>query len=85
MAVLLIFRFLISYVRPEQTHSQKKQVAQFVHKIDYIQEFAGTPRVVILFRIIRSIAAPRSYTYLHDVFQAKNLRKDFMQVVDSFK
>ncbi len=84
-AVLLtIFLFLIRYVRPDRTRSQKQQVRKFVDKFALLQELSGTPKFIILFRTVRSIAAPRSDSYLRDLASTKDLKTDFMEIARSF-
>ena len=85
VALLIVFRLLINYVRPALNASQKKEIKRFVAKLQFVAEFTSTPKFIILFRTIRSIAAPRSNTYLQEVFEAKNLRKDFQEIVSTFK
>ena len=84
-AVLLtVFFLLIRYVRPDRTSSQKRQVQQFVDKLALLQELSGTPKFIILFRTVRSIAAPRSDSYLKDLVSTKDLKTDFMEIARSF-
>lgn len=84
MVVLVVFRLLVSHVRPAQTVEQKHQVSEFIKKIEAVQAFTGTPRFIILFRTVRSIAAPSSESYLQSVFETKNLKKDFSAIVKNF-
>ena len=86
VAVLLtVFFLLIRYVRPQLSQSQKKQVQQFVDKLQLLQEISGTPKFIILFRTVRSIAAPRSDSYLSDLFNTKDLARNFSSIAKSFK
>ncbi len=82
--LLIVFFLLIRYVRPNRTASQKQQVRQFVDKLALLQELSGTPKFIILFRTVRSIAAPRSDSYLKDLVSTKNLKTDFMEIARSF-
>ncbi len=85
VAVLLtVFFLLIRYVRPQLSQSQKKQVQQFVDKLQLLQEISGTPKFIILFRTVRSIAAPRSDSYLSDLFNTKDLARNFSSIAKSF-
>ncbi len=85
MVMLIIFRLLITYVRPTQTTAQREQVGKFVEKLQFASEITSTPKIIILFRTIRSIAAPRSDNYLQSIFETKDLRKDFQSISRSFK
>lgn len=82
--LLIVFFLLIRYVRPPQTSTQKELITKFVDKLQFVSDFAGTPKFIILFRTIRSIAAPKSDTYLQDIFETKDLKKDFQTIVRSF-
>ena len=83
--LLIVFRLLINYVKPRTRPAQKKLIKVFITKLQFVSEFTSTPKFIILFRAIRSIAAPRSDTYLQDIFEAKNLKKDFLEIVRSFQ
>lgn len=83
-ALLVIFFLLIRYVRPQLSTNQSAQVGDFVNKLQRIQELSGTPKFIILFRTIRSIAAPRSEPYLKELFETKDLRRDFMAITKTF-
>jgi hypothetical protein len=84
-ALLIVFRLLINYVRPTQTSAQKKSVKSFVGQLQFVSEFTSTPKFLILFRVIRSIAAPKSDSYLQDIFETKNLKRDFQSITKTFK
>ena len=83
MALAVSF-MLIRHVRPVLSADQKTNVQQFVDKLQLIQELAGTPKFVILLRTVRSIAAPRSESYLYDLISAKDLTRDFKSIAASF-
>jgi hypothetical protein len=86
IALLVIFHLLIRYVQPaNQTLEQKTLIAAFVQKLQFASEITGTPKIIMLFRTIRSIAAPKSDRYLQDIFETKNLRKDFHTIISSFE
>ncbi len=82
--LLGIFRILLNYVNPVKTTEQKQATNAFVEKIQFVQEFTSTPKFIILFRIVRSVAAPSSEKYLEEIFESKNLKRDFLAVVKLF-
>ena len=84
VALLVIFFLLIRHVRPQLSDDQSKQVGNFVDKLQRVQELSGTPRFIILFRIIRSVAAPRSEPYLKELFETKDLHRDFVAITKTF-
>lgn len=85
LVVGFVFRMLISYVRPAQTTEQKSKVRNFVDKLQFVNEITGTPKLIILFRVIRSIAAPSSDSFLKDIVETKKLRADFQSITRDFK
>ena len=83
--VLIIFFLLVRYVRPEQSRAQHKKVKKFADKLQFVTEITSTPKVIILFRTVRSIAAPKSDRYLQEIFEAKDLKKDFAEIAGTFR
>ena len=76
---------LIRYVQPAQTKVQQRAVKRFVDKIQGVAEIAGTPKVIILFRVVRSIAAPKKDSYLSDLVANKELVNDFRELQRLFR
>lgn len=75
---------LIRYVRPAQTKAQKQAVGRFIGRVQGVAEVAGTPKFLILFRVIRSIASPSKDTYLSELVKNKELASDFRALQRSF-
>ena len=84
IGIAAVVFFLIRYVRPDQTKAQKRAVGQFVDKLQGVVDVAGTPKFIILFRVIRSIAAPSKDTYLADIAKNKQLGSDFRELQRMF-
>lgn len=82
--VLAVFRMVLRSITPAQDQAQKAAVKAFVEKLDFVKELTATPKVVILFRLIRSVAAPSSEKYLEDIFASRTLKDDFLKVVALF-
>lgn len=83
--VIAVIGLLINYVRPEQSKSTKKKVKNFVGKLKFASEIVGTPKFILLFRIVRSIAAPSSEKFLENVVSTKDLKKDFQSIARDFE
>lgn len=83
--LFIVFRLLIRHVRPAQTTEQRTLVQICVAKLRFVSEITHTPKYILLFRTIRSIAAPRTDTYLQTIFDTKQLKKDFLAVSRSFE
>ncbi|UTX51352.1 hypothetical protein KI440_00050 [Candidatus Saccharibacteria bacterium TM7i] len=82
--ILAVFRALLAYINPTQTQEQKTAVKDFVEKLQFVQELTQTPKFIILFRVIRSVAAPSSEKYLENIFESRKLKADFERVVGLF-
>ncbi len=82
--VLAVFRLVISYVRPKQTATQKQLIQAFIGRLQGVSEVTSTPKFMMLFRVIRSIAAPSSDTYLQQLLDNKDLHKDFIAIAKTF-
>lgn len=84
LALAIIVLLLIRHIRPPQTKAQKQAVAEFVDKLQGTADIVGTPKVIILFRVIRSIAAPSKDHYLSDLAARKDLVSDFKHLQRQF-
>lgn len=80
LAVATIIFMLIRYVRPTQTQVQKRAVGQFVDKLQGVTDVIGTPKFIILFRVIRSVAAPSKDKYLSNLVKNRELAGDFREL-----
>lgn len=83
--VAVVLLLLIRFVRPAQTKAQQQAVKQFVGKLQAVAETIGTPKIIILFHVVRSIAAPSKDTYLADLVAHKQLAHDFRELQRSFE
>lgn len=82
--LLFVFRAVLNSIAPKQNPEQKKAVKDFTEKLQFVKELTETPKVVILFRLIRSVAAPSKEKYLESIFETKKLKSDFTRVVGLF-
>lgn len=82
--ILAVFRILLAHITPKQTKEQKQAVKEFVGKLQFAQEVTQTPKVIILFRVIKSVAAPSSEKYLENIFATRTLKRDFERIVSLF-
>ena len=84
VGLLAVFRLTIRHVRPKENQTQQELVRAFVNRLETASELIGTPKFIILFRVIRSIAAPRSDSFLGDIVSTKHLKKEFQAISQSF-
>jgi hypothetical protein len=85
LVLLFVFKKTMNHVRPKQTNEQRQMVRTFVDKVQGAADFFGTPKFIILFRVIRSVAAPRSDSYLADIMSTKDLKSDFSAIMKTFR
>lgn len=86
LGVLVIVKLVIRNVRPYQTRAQKAQTKKLVDKLERLSETAQTPKFILLFRIVRDIAAPRDNGFIgHISHETKSLKNDFIELANSFK
>ena len=83
-AVAVVIFLLVRFVTPAQTKTQKRAVKQFTDKLQNIADIAGTPKILILFRVARSVAAPSKESYLADLISNKDLVKEFRDLQKLF-
>ncbi len=83
--LLGIVKLVIRYVTPPLSSLQKKAVKQFVDKLQGVAETVGTPKFILLFRIIQDIAAPRENGFIGTISSdTSSLRGDFKELKRMF-
>jgi hypothetical protein len=86
VGILVIVKLIIRSVRPTQSHLQKKQTKAFVDKLQRLSEVAQTPKFILLFQIVRDIAAPRENGFIASISNDTNsLKHEFVALVQTFK
>ena len=86
IGVLGVIKLIIRSVTPAQSKVQKKQTKAFVDKLQRLSEVAGTPKFVLLFQIVRDIAAPRENGLIATISNdSTSLRRDFVDLSHTFK
>jgi hypothetical protein len=75
IGVLTIIKLTLITIRPAQTAVQKNAVAAYVKNLQRLSEITQTPRVVLLFRVVRDASAPSKDgfvgTLTHDTIALK--------------
>lgn len=86
LAVFIIVKLVIRSITPAQTKQQKQAAKQFVDKLQFVAETTQTPKVILLFRIVRDIAAPREHGFIGELASTTtSLKSDFVKIQRSFK
>ena len=85
IGVLAITKLVIRTVTPIQTKPQKHAVKLFVDKLQRLSEATQTPKFILLFRIVRDIAAPSEKGYIGELARdTLSLKQDYNQLVQLF-
>lgn len=86
LAVFIVVKLVIRYVTPTQTKIQKQATRQFVDKLQTVAEVTQTPKFILLFRIVRDIAAPRKSGFIGNLTTTTgSLKKDFIELKRMFE
>lgn len=86
IGVLWVTRLTINYVSPVKTDAQKHAVKTFVDDLEAVSEAAFLPKIHILFRVVRDIAAPRENGYVQTLTGANSrLQAGFKDIQKLFR
>jgi len=84
--VMLITGLVIRTVRPFQTKVQRLAVKAFVDKLQRVSDAVQTPKFILLFRIVRDIAAPRKDGFIGSMTDdTVSLKRDFQALQKLFR
>lgn len=84
--VLAVVWLVIRTVRTVQTKVQRTAVKVFVDKLQRLSDAVQTPKVVLLFRIVRDIAAPRKDGFIGTMTDdTTTLKRDFIELQKHFR
>jgi hypothetical protein len=85
-ALFAIAGVLLRFVRPDQTKMQTTAVKSFVDKIQSLSDVAGTPKVVILFHIVRDLVTKNKNGYVRRISsETLSMQHDFRDITKSFE
>ncbi|MBC7943261.1 hypothetical protein H7X68_02065 [Candidatus Saccharibacteria bacterium] len=85
IGLLTMVKLIIRYVTPSQSVVQKKATKQFADKLQRFSEVAQTPKFILLFKIVRDIAAPRENGFIGTISSdTSSLRGDFQELKKKF-
>lgn len=81
LGVLFISKQIIRTVSPVKSAEQRQATKQFVDKMQAVSEVFGTPKFMILYNVIRDIAAPRKDGYVATMINnSTSLTSDFKKI-----
>ncbi len=84
--VLFITWLIIRTVRPVQTKIQRLAVKAFVDKLQRVSDAVQTPKFILLYRIVRDIAAPRKDGFIGSMADdTVSLKRDFRELQQLFQ
>lgn len=78
--------FALRLLRPKQNSAQRSNVRSFVDSIQQASETIATPKVVILFRLVKDMVFPSEKSYVRELSaNATSLKSGLQTIVASFK
>jgi len=84
--VCIIIGVILSTVKPLQSKIQMSQVKSFVDKIQNLTDVAGTPKPIILFRVVRDVISKREDSYTRRISsETLSMRNDLQDIISSYK
>lgn len=86
IALTIMAYMAMRVVAPPQTKEQKQATALFADKLERVSSTIGTPKLVILYRVLRDTLRPRAGGYIEALSQdSKTLHVDFIALQTSFR
>jgi len=83
--ILTIVGVVLNFANPTQSATQKKAVKKFVDTLQSLSEITQTPKVVLLFRVVRDIVSKSENGFVKETIgHTLALRKEFDQLRNSF-
>lgn len=84
--IAIIGRFAIVLLEPTQTKEQRSLVKSFAQDIQHTAEFAGTPKFILFFRLLKDMVSPSDNSLISEVSNtADNLRTKLKAIIRSFQ
>ena len=83
--ILTIVGVVLNIANPSQTVTQKKAVKKFVDTLQNLSEITQTPKVVLLFRVVKDIVSKSENGFVKEtISHTLALRREFDQLRNSF-
>lgn len=84
--VLIVARLVIMSLTPKQSTTQKFAVKAFVDKLQNLSEITQTPKIVLLFRIVKDAVIVTDDGFLKTTIgHSLSLKKDFVHLQQLFQ
>lgn len=84
--VLMISWLVIRSVRPLQTKAQRDAVKAYVDKLQRVSDNVQTPKIIVFFRVLRDISAPRKDGFIGSMTDDTiSLKRDFSELQKMFQ
>lgn len=84
--ISIIAGLVLRLIQPSVTSEQKKDIKRFVDRIQKLAEAVGTPKFVLLFRLIKDVVFPDTSGFIGELTShTAALKPDFDRIVDSFR
>lgn len=83
---LLAVGLAIRFLTPNQSKAQRVSVRGFVDSLEGVSEVTQTPKVFILFRLVKDIVRPSERSFISSVAtNVTSLKPAFTSIVESFR
>ncbi len=80
--LLVIVWLILQAITPNMNRTQRKEVLAFTEKLQGLAELAGTPKVVLLYRIITDIISPKKSGFISQtVTSTADIKRDFERLL----
>lgn len=84
--VTAIMWLVVRSVRPAQAKTQHRAVTAFVDKLQRLSDAVQTPKIILLFRVVRDVAAPRENGFIASMTDdTASLKRDFQELRKLFQ
>lgn len=85
IGVFVVLALIIRVVAPLQSRAQKTQTKAFVDKLQRVADVAQTPKIVLLFRVVRDMIWTRKKGFIRTLSDdTASLKQDFVELRRTF-
>lgn len=84
--MVIVVRVLFRVFTPDTNKAQRKNVKQFVDKLQRVADTVGISRFVLLFRLAKQIIVPSQQNFIKQIAEdSTTLHTDLLAVIKSFE
>jgi hypothetical protein len=84
-ALLILARLIIKMVAPVTTELQRRSISTFVDHLQEMAEITQTPKVILLYKVMKDAVSPRKTAYIESVISgATAVKTEYLAISESF-